>query len=182
MKRMKCVFLAMMLLLTGCSTVQVSQDYRDTDFSRYRSYTWKTVTTGQEPNGTLLDNPLLHERFHKTIDKILALRGYSRKEPADFLVSYTFSIETRLESYPYGPRVGVGAGRRYRYGEIGFGYLDINQYQVGILAVNFYDAASETVIWRGIGSERVDLHSTPEKTTELVDRLVSAVLSQFPPR
>ena len=184
MKRIRVAILAMMLLFTGCSTVQVSQDYRTaSDFSRYRSYAWRITENGPQPDNIQLDNPLLHERFRQTIDRILALRGYPLRKPADFLVSYTYSIQTRLESYPYGPRVGVGLGRRYRYSDIGFGnYLDINQYDVGILAINFYDAVSETLIWRGIGSERVEMHSTPEETTAFVDRLVTAVLSQFPPR
>lgn len=177
--------IGIMLLFSGCSTVRVSQDYRaDIDFSNYHSYDWKTtIDTRPESDDIRLDNPLLHARFHQAIDRLLALRGYSRKETADFLVRYTFSIESRLESEPYGPRAGVGFGRRHRYGEIGFGnYTDINQYDVGILAINFHDVVSETLIWRGVGSERFDIHATPEETTAFVDRLVTAILTQFPPR
>lgn len=183
-RRMIIAIIGVMLLFAGCSTVRVSQDYRTgIDFSDYRSFEWKAMTTGQEPDDIRLDNPLLHERFHQTIDRVLALRGYPRKHSADFLVSYIYSIETRLESEPYTSHVGIGFGRRYRYGEIGFGdFVDINQYYLGILAINFYDAVSETLIWRGIGSERIDMHSTPEETTAFVDKLVTAVLSQFPPR
>ena len=183
MRRMIAAIIGGMLLFAGCSTVRVSQDYRqDIDFSDYRSYEWKAMATGQESNDVRLDNPLLHERFHQTIDRVLALHGYPRKHPADFLVSYIYSIETRLESEPYS-HIGIGFGRRYRYGEIGFGdFADINQYYLGILAINFYDAVSENLIWRGIASERVDMHSTPEETTAFVDKLVTAVLAQFPPR
>lgn len=183
-RRVRVAILGILLLFSGCSTVRVSQDYRtDVDFSTYHAYAWQTITTGQESPDIRVDNPLLHERFHRAIDRILAQRGYLQKAPTDFLVSYSYTIQTRLESEPYGPHVGVGFGRRYRYSELGFGdYVDINQYDVGILAVSFYDAVSETLIWRGIGSERVDMFSTPEETTAFVDKLVTAVLAQFPPR
>ncbi|OGR18139.1 MAG: hypothetical protein A2X81_16110 [Desulfobacterales bacterium GWB2_56_26] len=182
--KVRAAILGILLLFSGCSTVRVSQDYRtDIDFSHYHTYTWKTVVTGQESTDIRVDNPLLHERFHQAIDRFLVLRGYMQKAPANLLISYSYSIQTRLESEPYGPHFGVGLGRRSRYSELGFGnYVDINQYDVGILAIDFYDAVSETLIWRGIGSERVDMYSTQEETTAFVDKLVTAVLAQFPPR
>ena len=182
-RRISFVPIIIVLLLAGCSTVRVSQDYRaDLDFSWYRSYNWKAVE-GREPANIRLDNPLLHERFYRAIDGVLVARGYPRQENPDFLVNYSFSVESRIETVPYGPRFGYSFGRRYRYHEYGFAdyYTEINQYEVGILAVSFYDAPSGTLIWRGIGSERMDMHSTPEEITAFVGRLVSAVLAQFPP-
>lgn len=183
-RRARIAILGILLLFSGCSTVRVSQDYRtDFDFSNYHAYAWKSIAIGQGSADIRVDNPLLHERFRETIDRILAQRGYMQKAPANFLVSYSYTVQTRLESEPYGPHVGVGFSRRHRYSALGFGgYVDINQYDVGILAIDFYDAVSETLIWRGIGSERVDMYSTPEETTAFVDKLVAAVLAQFPPR
>jgi len=181
-KLMRVAIIGITLMLAGCSSVQVSQDYRlDTDFAKYRSYEWQAIDTGPESDNIRLNNPLLHERFHQAIDRILASRGYPRQTTADFLVSYTYSVETRLESYPYGSHVGMGFARRHRFGGFDYGDVDIDQYYVGILAINFYDAVSKTLIWRGLGSERVDMHATPEETTAFVDKLVTAVLSQFPP-
>lgn len=175
----------MVLFLAGCSTVQVSQDYRaGLDFAGYHTYNWQAPETEPPKTGNvLLDNPLLHERFHQAIDRVMALRGYPRQESADFRVSYTFSTETRIESYPYGSHAGIGFGRWHRYGALDFGeYVDIEQYTVGILAINFADAASGKVIWRGLGSAKMDMHATPAETTAFVDKLVDAVLAQFPPQ
>jgi len=175
--------IGIMFVLAGCSSVRVSQDYRmDFDFSNYRSYDWQGANIEPELDNIRLNNPLLHERFHQAIDKTLALRGYSRKTTADFLVTYTYSIETRLESYPYSSHVDAGLSRQHRFAGLSYGnYGDINQYHAGILAINFYDAGSKTLIWRGLGSERVNLHATPQETTAWVDKMVTAVLSQFPP-
>ncbi len=185
-KRIAVALVTIVLLLAGCSTVRVSQDYRtDLNFSWYRSYNWKAAEEGRGPANVRLDNPLLHERFQRSIDMVLASRGYLLQEKPDFLVSYSYSVETRVETIPYGPRFGYGFSRRYRYHDFGFDnyyYTDINQYEVGILAISFYDPASGLLTWRGIGTERVDMHATPGETTAFVNRLVTAVLSQFPPR
>lgn len=172
-----------MLMITGCSTVQVSQDFRPgIDFSHYRTYQWKAIPEHSSED-LRLNNPLLHERFRQAIDKNLAVRGYTQQAPADFLISYTYSIQTRLESEPYGTSIGFGYGRYYRYGELGFGNsFATRQYDVGILAIDLQDAVSGALIWRGVGSERVGMHSTPEDTTVFVTRLVDAVLAQFPPQ
>ena len=183
-RRIMAAILTIMLLFSGCTTVRVSQDYRmDIAFSDYHSYDWKTMDTAQESGNIRIDNPLLHERFHQAIDRTMASRGYTRQKTAQFLVSYTYSMETRIESSPYGSHTGIGFGRRHRYGAFSFGdYADISQYEVGILAISFYDAVSGTLIWRGLGTERADMHASPEETTAFVDTLVAAVLAQFPPR
>lgn len=184
MKRWAAVaVISIMLLFTGCSTVQVSQDFRPgIDFTHYRTYQWRAMPEHSSEDFRL-NNPLLHERFRQAIDQKLAVRGYAQQTPADFLVSYTYSIQTRLESEPYGTSVGFGFGRYYRYGGLGFGNsLATRQYDVGMLAIDLQDAVSGALIWRGVGSERVGMHSTPADTTVFVTRLVDAVLAQFPPR
>lgn len=184
-RRIAAALAGFILLLAGCSTVHVSQDYRDDlNFSWYRTYDWQSPDSPQATGNIRLDNPLLHERFREAIDRSLALRGYARQKQSDFLVDYSYAVETRVETIPYGPRFGYSFSRRYRYHDIGFGnyYTEINQYEVGILAISFYDSPSGKLIWRGIGSERVEMHATPQEITAFVDRLVTAVLSQFPPR
>lgn len=183
MKRRTLITIIALLLFTGCSTVQVSQDYKPgINFSRYHTYQWK-MRAGQPSDDIRLNSPLLHDRFRQAIDRILVQRGYAQGLPADFRVSYTYSVQTRLESYPFGSSIGMGFGRYHRYGELGFDdNWSIRQYTVGILAIDFYDVVSGALIWRGIGSERIGMHSTPEDTTAFVNRMVNAVLVQFPPR
>ena len=171
------------LLLAGCSRVQVSQDYRPgMDFSRYHSYRWQT-TTAAASQDIRINNPLLQERFRQSIDSALVMRGYLQAAAADFVVSYDYSIQTRIESEPMGWSIGAGFGHHYNYGGIGFGSdIGINQYDVGVLVIDFADAQTGAPIWRGTASQLASTHSTPENTTAYVERMVEAVLSQFPPR
>lgn len=171
--------------LFGCSSVQVSQDYVDSvAFSQLRTYSWHPQPV-QYSDDVRARNPLLHRRFAETISAVLAQKGYSQVQSADFLVTYNYSVTQKLESYPGTAFFGYGYGphRRYGgYGGIGYGVgTDIRQYDVGILVIDIYDATTNSVIWRGKGSEIVTSHPSPQQTTELVNRLVREVLVQFPP-
>jgi len=171
------------LLLVGCSQVQVSQDYRQgVDFSRFHTYRWQS-TTPVVSDDIRINNPLLQERFRQAIDGTLTRRGYMQAAEADFIVSYDYSIQTRIESEPFGTSIGVGYGRYYRYGAIGIGTdVDVRQYDVGVLVIDFSDARTGAPIWRGNATQLVTTHSTQEETTAFVYRMVDSVLSQFPPR
>lgn len=172
-----------LLLLAGCSPVQVGQDYRlGADFSGYHTFGWRTVVP-KHSSDIRVNNPLLQERFRGTINKILVAQGYSFSSiKPDFLVSYDYSIATKLESVPDGTAVGFGFGRYYRYGGIGFGAMtDIRQYDVGTLVIDFYDGATGAMIWRGTGSQIVTTQSTPQDSIAFVDGMVGSILAQFPP-
>lgn len=175
--------IAVFLVLTGCSRVQVSQDYKAVrDFSRFSTYRWKAMVPA-ESEDIRVNNPLLQERFRQAIDGTLAVRGYVLASRADFLVSYDYSIQTRLESEPYGTSVGLGMGQYYRYGGVGIATgVGVRQYDVGVLVIDFFDGVTGEPVWRGTGTELVRTHSTPEETTAFVYRMVDAILAQFPPR
>lgn len=180
---LKFTIIVLLLLIAGCSQVRVSQDYRPgMDFSGYRQYQWKTVAM-EQTDDIRVNNPLLHERFRQAIDSALVRSGFAFGAPADFLITYNYSIQTRLESEPIGTTFGFGVGRYHRYSEVGFGSgTYVRQYDVGILAIDLIDIHTGTLVWRGTGSEIVTTHSTPESTTAFVYRLVDSILAQFPPR
>jgi len=171
------------LLSTGCSGVTVGQDFwQGQDYSRYRYYRWESQTP---PKSTDIwaNSPLLQQRFRQAIDTTLARRGYIQAAVADFLVSYEYSVETRLESEPFDTSVGVGFGRYYNYGAVGIGtVIGVREYDVGVLAIDFTDARTGEPIWRGTGTQLATTHSNPQKTAAFVNRMVDAILAQFPPR
>lgn len=177
------VIIAVFLLLSGCARVQVSQDFRPgSDFSRYHTYSWQGMEVKASGN-IQANNPFMQERFRQAIDRALTGRGFVRADPGDFLVSYEYSIQTRLESEPFNTGFGYGWGRHRHFGAFSM-YSDggIRQYDVGVLAIDFVDGKTGQPLWRGTGSELVTTHSTPEDNTAFANRLVEAILAQFPPR
>lgn len=175
-------YMAVLMMLTACSGIEVSQDF-DTEmtFPRLETYAWKNRPV-EEHDDVRADNPLLHKRFRQNIDMALREKGFAQKAPADFLVDYSYSITTRLESEPVNTGFGFGIGSYRRYGGFGI-HTDpaIHQYDVGIFVIDIYDAETEDMLWRGRGSEVVSRHPTPQQNSEMVRRLVEAVLAQFPP-
>jgi hypothetical protein len=122
----------------------------------------------------------------------LAVRGYRQATAADFLVSYSYSVQNRVESEPFSTGVGFGWGSGWGGGwDNDFSYTGIGvqtggygtrQYNVGMLVIDFYDGSTGAPIWHGTGSETVTNLSTPTEIDDFVFRMVNAVLEQFPPR
>lgn len=172
----------LILLLFSCSRVQVSQDY-DTgmNFNQYNTYEWRKVEE-KKTDDLRESSPLIHKRLRSAVDHNMTERGYGAGDNPDFYIHYDYSITTRIESAPVTTSVGFGVGSYYRFGGIGFNTAqDVRQYDVGILTVDFYDAETNQLTWRGTGSDIVYTHMTNQELTEMINGLVQAVLDQFPP-
>jgi hypothetical protein len=153
-------------------------------FAGLHTYTWRQFPQMRGENGKDVQesNPLLHKRIVAALTRVMSERGYRRADPADMQVSYSYSIETRLESEPQSGFFGFGTGRYPYYGGLGVNMgSDIRQYDVGILIIDLYDSRSGSLMWRGKGSAITSTHSTPEKITVEVNRMVREILAQFPP-
>ena len=172
------------LLLVGCSSVRVTQDYaRDADFSSYRSFAW-AQPSHVETGDPRLDNPLLNERIREAIETTLTARGYSlvATEQADFLVRYHTVVRSRVEYQ----RSGVTVGSGYYTGRAGVGVaLDFpygsREYDEGTLIIDFLQPQTGDLIWRGTGVRPLEDTPTPERRDEIVYDVVQRILAQYPP-
>ncbi len=180
------LWLFALLLLTGCSSVQVSQDYLpDTQFYDLKTYQWQSET--QKPTGNkLVDNPLLDKRIRSAIEQSLANKGYRKitEGTPDFYVAYSYLLKSKLESRDSGVGFGYGFGVSRPGSYVGVGVnsgQEIREYNQGNLLIDLINSKTKELIWRGTGTRRVSDHSTPEKTTKMVNEMVGKVLEQFPP-
>ena len=179
----------MIAIVGACSEIQVNQDYDpSTNFGPYRTFAWAPEPI-QKSGDVLVDNPFMDRRIRNAIETTLKSRGYPKAEGdrPDFLVTYQLVVRTQVEVNTVGPAFGWGG---YPYGYWGYPYpywggIDyttyINQYEVGTLIIDFTDAETHLLFWRGIGSRRITQQSTPEKTTAVVNRTVGEILAQYPP-
>ena len=191
-KRLRSASIFLMIAIVGgCSGIQVSQDYDpSTNFGLYRTFAW-APEPAQKSGDVLIDSPFMDRRIRNAIETTLQSRGYPKVEGGrpDFLVTYQLVVRTQVEIDTVGPAFGWGA-YPYPYGYWGYPYpywggIDyttfINQYEVGTLLIDFTDAKTHQLFWRGVGSRRISQQSTPEKSTEVVDRTVGEILAQYPP-
>ena len=76
------------MLASGCASVKVKTDFdSEYDFSTLRTYRW---ATGKElnPDDVLAKNPLVRRRFVKSVDNVMARKGFTLLESgdADFVI------------------------------------------------------------------------------------------------
>jgi len=173
--------LAILILPMACTTVQVSQDYNlQTDFSQYQRFQW--VAKPRDQTGDVrIDNPLLDARIRKAVEETLKNRGFAEApaEKADFLVDYQLAVRSRLETDTY--RSGIGYGYWPYWGWGGY-ETTVREYDEGILVIDFIDADSNELVWRGIGTRRLRQYSNPQEVTREVNETVAKILAQFPPQ
>ena len=101
MKTRKWICLMVILLgITGCSGIRVSQDYDpNTRFGQLTTFAWASPT--QEKTGDpRIDNPLLDERIRAAVTRALTQKGYTltMDRAPTFSVRYRYLLHQRLDS------------------------------------------------------------------------------------
>jgi hypothetical protein len=118
------------LIFAGCSTISVHQDYNPAyDFSKLKTYGFLPI-----PAEAGIDQ-LNAQRLGNAIEASLTKRGYSLSEKADFGVALFFSSKTKTDITSYGYGYGYG------HWGMGMGDVDVQQYDVGTLVIDFIDLA-----------------------------------------
>lgn len=175
----------LLTIIAGCSGIKVSQDYDSAaNYSGLKTYNWQTEI--QKKTGNVrLDNPLLDTRIRNAVEGYLSAKGYRKESEGrqNFTISYQTTIQRKIVSD--NTSFGVGVGRGSRGGSRGGVSMSsgggVSQKDEGSLIIDFTDAETGKLIWRGSGSSRIYEHSTPEKTTQLINAMVAKILDQFPP-
>jgi hypothetical protein len=181
-KRIVLLFLA--IYSSGCSGIQVSQDYApSTDFSALTSYQWKSQT--QEKTGDpRIDNPLRDARIREAVDRALGEKGVelAKNETPSFHVAYQNVLRRKIESSGSSGRVGFGVGSYGRHGGIAIGTgTEVREIEEGSLIIDVLNPVSGELLWRGTGNQRYREYTDPEKATSDINALVKKILAQFPP-
>ncbi len=184
-KRLSVLICSLFVVLSfGCSSIEVSQDYEpDSDFGNLKTYAWKDKN--QKKTGDMrIDSQLMDARIRRATEKGLSERGFmkiSNKIP-DFYLRYTYSIDKRIYSNPVSTGMGFGYGRHGRGGTIGIRTgTEINEYDEGLLIIDFLKPDSNIVLWRGKSTRVVEFHTMPEKIIQDIDQTIEKMLAQFPP-
>lgn len=174
--------IALLILMSGCAKVQVSQDYAlDFQFGSNGSFGWN-LQIMEENSGLLQQDELLANRFKRAIETVLATRGFHQGDSPEILVSCSYSVSKMLQAEPVSSGFGYGFGRYGRYGTVGiYSGTSIRQYQQGLLVINIHEGHTGRLVWKGVGTREVFTHANPDDVSTMVYEMVEAVLNQFPP-
>jgi hypothetical protein len=175
--------LAAAAVLAGCSTLKVKTQFDPTaPYPTYKTYAWLATQPGQE-QAAAIRNPAVRSLVVDAVDREMKRKGFVRTTPdqnPDFLVSVIGWGQSRVEITNY----GYAYGGAYVYGPWGPSAVaapiaEVNQYTDGTLILDFVDAQSKKLFWRGTATDTL---TTPEQVPNVVDGAVRKLLEQYPPK
>lgn len=171
------LFLFFMCFMVSCSTIYgVQYDYnQQTDFSKFKTYDWLPIPVKAD-----IDS-LNVARVKKAVNDDLQAKGITMASGnPDFLIAAHFGHKEKIQVTNWG--YGYGPYGSYWGGYWGPGGVSTYQYQEGYLILDFVDAKTKNLIWRGTAKAEVDNVNTPEKKVKLINEAVEKILEKFPPQ
>jgi hypothetical protein len=171
--------LATCIFIVGCaSPLTMDFDY-DTaaDFAALKTYDWMPAT------GNAAADELLVKRIRNAVDSQLQAKGHALAAGnPDFLVAMQLSGKTAYGgSTGVGVSVGVPVGRAGRI-SVGGGKSKPIEKKEGTLVLDFLDAKTKSLVWRGTASGAVQPAASPEEQQQRINEVIAELLARFPPK
>jgi len=180
------IFLSLLTIVLAAG-IAAGQDVRynfdrNADFSKFKTYKWVALKDAQKLND------LVDQQVKATVEAELARKGLSRVEDdsADLYVGYQAAVGQEKEFTSYSSDWGYGGGwyRGGWYGPMGGMSTTTGQTSTiykGQLAIDMYDSANHTLVWRGLGSKTIDPKAKPDKQQKNLQKAVAKILKNYPP-
>jgi len=175
MQRTICASIGTVLLCASTSIAQqVKTDYdRNANFSQYKTYTWEKVQTQDQ---------LWADRIKEAVNTALAGKGLTPVESGGDMaivgIEMTKNQQT-LNTFYDGFGGGWGWRRGGGFGGFGDATTTAENYKVGTLVVDLFDAHTKTLLWRGSASDT--LSDKSDKNIKNLDKGVQKMFDHFPP-
>ena len=182
-------FLTLTLFIYSDAFSQASSDYdRSVDFTKYKTYSYGGW---QKDSGKLL-NDLDKERLHKAFTEEFGARGMTYdQDNGDLALTLYLVVDKKTSTTAYtNYNGGMGYGG---YGVGGVGYRGAswgwgagssttsyqeNDYEVGTLVVDAYDASSKKLVWQGTLEKT--LNSNAGKNEKSIPKSISKLMKKYP--
>jgi hypothetical protein len=159
----------LLLAATASFGQQVKTDYdRSADFSQYKTYSWEKVQT---------QDPLWVDRIEQAVNAALTAKGWTQT-PSGGNVAIVAVEMTRNQQTLDTFYNGFGGGWRWG-GGFGDATTTVENYKVGTLVVDLFDAQSKKIIWRASSSDT--LSDKSETNIKNLDKAVQKMFNHFPP-
>lgn len=196
---MKKILLGLVLALVGsaglsaCSSAVNVEQRANVNFAKYRTFDFAdTEVKTQGDQNPLLNSPIAQDRIKQAIASELTQRGLRQVETnPDFLVTTHTYVEkaerTVYDTYPganYAYPYAVGY--RGRFLPINYGYWysptyyqtpRTEQYREGTLVLDFIDARTNNLVWRGSMADPVN---DPARLGAEFSKSAKDILDKFP--
>ncbi|QSQ25372.1 DUF4136 domain-containing protein [Pyxidicoccus parkwayensis] len=175
------------LMLAACSGIEVNTQYDPQavpQIDSFKTYAWLPQPEGKDPR---LYNDIINSYVREAVDADLAKRGFKQVDPGanpDFKIGWQGAIDNKVDiqtvnsyyGYYWDPMWSpyyAGAGAPYTYAR---------EYEQGTLILDFVDAKSNKLVWRGTAQAEVNENPSASRTRGRINEAVEEMLAHFPPK
>ena len=152
--------IACVLLATIAYAQKVTFDSNPSaPFASYKTYAWT--------QGTPTADSLMEQRIHDGVAAQLAAKGLTPTNATPDLFVATHAV---TQDHPQLVVNGFGWG-------LG-GVASVENYTVGTLVVDLYDAKTRQMVWRGVATDSVS--SKPQKNAERINKAIEKMFAKYP--
>jgi hypothetical protein len=170
MKTIKLIPVLFLFVLASCSSVRVNSDYdKKVNFVNYKTYAFLKSSVDK-----VEISDLDKKRILRSIDEAMALKGFSKSENPDLLISIFTQEKERVDVYN---SYGVGWGWNPYWG---MNYNRVYTTPEGTLFIDLIDAKTKEQVWQGEGTGY--LTKDVNKKDERIKMFVDKILAQYPPQ
>lgn len=169
LQKMMTIAAGMLVFTNAMFGQEVKTDYdRGTNFAQYKTYSWERVQT---------QDPLWVDRIKSAVDADLAAKSWTEVASGGdiAIVANEVTQNHRTLNTFYD---GFGGGWRWG-GGFGDATTTVDNYKVGTLVVDLFDANTKKLIWRGSASDT--LSDKSDKNIKNLDKGVQKMFEHFPP-
>jgi hypothetical protein len=172
------VALVVSMTVVSCATTMGVSSHveRGVDFSRYRSFTWGPADALPTGDPRLDNNPFFKDHVQGAVEKQLAARGIELTTTGtpDLLIHYHANIRKRIAI--------DRSAHAYDYCSGANCPPETITYEEGTLVLDFIDARTDRLIWRGWAPNSVaDTLHNRDKMARRIDQAVTQMLKRLPP-
>lgn len=170
--------IAVFYIIVGCGpSIRTGYDYDvEKDFSVFKTYDFLT-----QPENTQMSELVL-KRVKQAIQRELAPKGLVQtSENPDLLIAIHTQVRSKVNVTTYGYYYAPYTVYWGSYGYYGNYGLDVREYRKGTLLLDFVDARSKQMIWRGAAEGVLPEIPRYEQIEKLVNSAVKSVMKYYPP-
>ena len=164
-------FVVALAATAAAQDVKVDWD-KSADFTKYKTYSSEIATAW--------GSPFAEKRAIEEVDKALGAKGWKKADAAsaDARVVIHGATEEKKSLNTFYSGGGYGG---YRYGAMGMGTstTTVNEFTVGTMVVDIFDAKTKGLIWRGIGVD--ELSDKADKNQKKIANATKDMFKKFPP-
>ncbi len=157
------ILLCLIIFAAGCSSISVTHDYDpQADFSSLRTFAWLPFPK------TVKVNDLAVKRVQDAVTRELEAKGLQKNtQNSDFLIAMHGTTQKKVDITDWG--------------YLGDRDVNVRHYTEGTLVLDFVDAKSENLLWRGEAKGAIDPTASPQERTERINEAAAKLLAKFPP-